>query len=342
MPVTVAPVIAKTVPVRLYRDRQRRAVYDGRGQGARRRPDRQRPFQGRRRSPPGRSCCSRSTRGRSQATPQAGAGQSAASDKALLDRAAEQEKRYKDLLEKNFISPDAYEPGEHQHWTAPRPRSAADEAAIESAKLQLEYCTIRSPITGYAGKIMIQQGNLVKANDTGPLVTINQVVPIYASFSVPEQNLSDIRTYQAKGELQVQANLANVATTPIEGKLIFVDNSADMTTGTIKLKAEFPNTDKALWPGQFVNVALTLYEQKDAIVAPSAAVQNGPNGQYVFVVKAGHDRRAAQRSRSRAPRATTPSSPSGLTARRAGRHRRTAAAWRRACRSSVERGDEPS
>jgi multidrug efflux system membrane fusion protein len=205
-------------------------------------------------------------------------------DKALLDRASQQEKRYKDLLAKNFISPDAYEQVRTNAETTAATVSA-DEAAIESAKLSLEYCTIRAPVTGYAGRIQIQQGNLVKANDTNPMVTINQVVPIYASFSVPEQNVADVRRYQAGGELKVAANFANSVHPPVAGRLSFVDNAADATTGTIKLKAEFPNTDKALWPGQFVNVVLTLHEQKDAIVTPSAAVQSGPTGEYVFVVK---------------------------------------------------------
>ncbi|HZI83293.1 MAG TPA: efflux RND transporter periplasmic adaptor subunit [Casimicrobiaceae bacterium] len=206
-----------------------------------------------------------------------------AKDKALLDRAVEQQKRYKDLLGKNFISADAYEQVRTNSETAAATVSA-DQAAIESAKISLDYCTIRSPVTGYAGRIQIQQGNLVKANDTNALVTINQVVPIYASFSIPEQSLADIRKYQADGELKVEAHVADTRHPPVAGKLSFIDNSADTTTGTIRLKAEFPNTDKALWPGQFVNVVLTLYEQKDAVVAPSAAVQNGPNGQYVFVV----------------------------------------------------------
>jgi multidrug efflux system membrane fusion protein len=162
---------------------------------------------------------------------------------------------------------------------------AADEAASESAKLSLEYCTIRSPVTGYAGRIQIQQGNLVKANDTNPMVTVNQVVPIYVSFSIPEQNIADIRKYQADGELKVQAAFTGAARAAIAGRLSSLDNTADTTTGTIRLKAEFPNADKALWPGQFVNVVLTLYEQQDAVVTPSAAVQNGPNGQYVFVIK---------------------------------------------------------
>jgi multidrug efflux system membrane fusion protein len=205
-------------------------------------------------------------------------------DKALLDRASQQEKRYKDLLAKNFISPDAYEQVRTNAETAAATVSA-DEAAIDNAKLSLEYCTIRSPVTGYAGRIQIQQGNLVKANDTNSMVTINQVVPIYTSFSVPEQNIADIRKYQADGELKVAASFANSAHPPVAGRLSFIDNAADATTGTIKLKAEFPNTDKALWPGQFVNVVLTLHEQKDAIVTPSAAVQSGPTGQYVFVVK---------------------------------------------------------
>jgi membrane fusion protein, multidrug efflux system len=205
-------------------------------------------------------------------------------DKALLGRAVEQEKRYKDLLAKNFISPDAYEQVRTNAETA-RATVAADEAAIENAKLSLDYCTIRSPITGQAGRIQIQQGNLVKANDASPLVTINQIVPVSASFSIPEQNIAAVRKYQTEGQLKVQATFPSAAHAPVAGRLSFLDNAADMTTGTIKLKAEFPNTDKALWPGQFVNVVLTLYEQKDAIVLPSAAVQNGPNGQYVFVVK---------------------------------------------------------
>ncbi|HET9762316.1 MAG TPA: efflux RND transporter periplasmic adaptor subunit, partial [Casimicrobiaceae bacterium] len=205
-------------------------------------------------------------------------------DQALLDRAVEQQKRYKDLLAKNFISPDAYEQVRTNAETA-KATVAADQAAIESAELSLEYCTIRSPITGYAGRIQIQQGNLVKANDTNPLLTINQVVPISVSFSVPEQDLNEIRRYQADGELKVEVRPANAVRGPIAGKLSFIDNAADTTTGTIRLKAEFANNDKRLWPGQFVNVVLTLHEQTDALVTPASSLQNGPNGQYVFVVK---------------------------------------------------------
>jgi len=282
VPVSVAPVVAKTVPVRLYAignvepfttvavkarvDGQIVSVHFNEGDEVRQ----------------GQLLFEIDPRPFAAALQQVQA--NLLRDRALVDRAADQEKRYKELLQKKFISPDAY--GQVKtNLDSAAATVRADEAMVASAKLQLDYCSIRSPVTGYAGKIAIQRGNLVKANDTGPLVTINQVVPIYVSFSVPEQNLSDVRLHQANGDLRVQANIPHVAT-PIEGKLIFVDNSADLSTGTIKLKATFPNKDKAMWPGQFVNVALTLYEQQGAIVAPSVAVQNGPTGQYVFVLKA--------------------------------------------------------
>ncbi len=207
-----------------------------------------------------------------------------AKDRALLDHADEQQKRYQDLLERKFISPDAFEQVKTNAETAAATVSA-DEAAIESSQLQLDYSTIAAPVTGYVGRIMIQQGNLVKANDTNPLVVINQIVPVDVTFSVPEQNLAQVREYQANGELGVTASLANSTHPPIAGRLAFIDNGTDITTGTIKLKAEFPNTDKVLWPGQFANVVLTLYQEKNAVVAPAAALQSGPSGQYVYVVQ---------------------------------------------------------
>jgi multidrug efflux system membrane fusion protein len=210
-----------------------------------------------------------------------------AKDQAQLDRAKTQDARNLDLLKQNFISKDAYEQFKTNVQTAAA-TVRADQAAVDNAKLQLGYCTIRSTLDGYAGRILIQQGNLVKANDTNALVTINQIVPVYATFSVPEQNLPEIREHQAKGDLVVQTTLPSSTHPPITGRLSFIDNSADTTTGTIRLKAEFANKDTALWPGQFVNVVLTLYEQDNAIVAPSTAIQNGPNGQYVFIVKPDH------------------------------------------------------
>ena len=204
--------------------------------------------------------------------------------KALVAHADEQERRYKDLLEKKFISPDAYAQIRTNAETAAA-QIRADEATIDSVRLQIAYCTIRSPITGYAGKIQLQQGNLVKANDTMALVVLNEIVPVNVSFAVPEQSLPAVRKYDADGELQVTAQVPNSGDKPIAGKLSFIDNSTDVSTGTIRLKAEFANHDKALWPGQFVDVVLTLTHEADAIVVHATAIKNGPHGQYVFVVK---------------------------------------------------------
>ncbi len=128
-------------------------------------------------------------------------------------------------------------------------------------------------------------GNLVKANDTLPLVVINQVHPIYVNFSVPEQQLRAVRGYMSSGPLAVEALTPGSNQPAASGTLVFVDNAVDPSTGTIKLRAQFRNSENALWPGQFVNVRIKLYDQKDALVVPSRSVQTGPAGQYVFVVK---------------------------------------------------------
>lgn len=206
-------------------------------------------------------------------------------DKAQLERARAQEVRYRDLLAKNFVSQDAYAQFRTNVETAEATVSA-DEAAVETAKLQLEYTTIRSPINGRTGKIMIQLGNMVKANDTNPLVVINQISPIYLNFAVPEQYLGAIRAAMAKHTLKVEASLTDSSgASAANGELAFIDNAVDTTTGTVKLRAAFPNQDKLLWPGQFATANLTLGEQQGAIVVPSQAVQTGPKGQFVFVVK---------------------------------------------------------
>jgi multidrug efflux system membrane fusion protein len=207
-----------------------------------------------------------------------------ARDKAQLERARAQEERYKELLQKNFVSQDAYA----QFRTNVDMAEAtvrADAAAVENARLQLEYAMIRSPINGRTGKIMIQLGNLIKANDTNPLVVINQVSPVYLSFAVPEQYLGDIRKYMAAGKLPVQARPPDADSTAADGELAFIENTVDATTGTVRLRAVFQNTDRVLWPGQFVTAELTLRQQHDAVVVPSQAVQTGPKGQFVFVVK---------------------------------------------------------
>ena len=207
-----------------------------------------------------------------------------ARDTAQREQARSQERRYQDLLDKNFVSKDAYAQYRTNAETATAVAEAS-KAAVDNARLNLEFCTIRSPIDAFTGKIQIQIGNLVKANDTNPLLVLNQVRPIYVNFAVPEQNLSAIRNYMAKGTLSVEAQPPNSNIPPASGSLIFVDNAVDATTGTIRLRGVFPNKDNALWPGQFVSTSLTLYEQKNALLVPSQSLQNGPEGQYVFVVK---------------------------------------------------------
>ena len=215
-----------------------------------------------------------------------------ARDKAQLDRARQQEERYKDLLQKGFVTQDAYAQFRTNVDTAAATVNAS-ESAVDNMRVQTEYAVIRSPIQGRAGKILIQQGNLVKANDTPSLVIINQLAPIYVSFAVPEQYLGLIRKYMAGGKLVVEALPPNPgegvagSTTGARGTLAFVDNTVDTTTGTVRLRAVFDNKDKSLWPGQFVTASVTLNETQSAIVVPSQAVQTGPKGQYVYVVKDG-------------------------------------------------------
>ena len=204
-------------------------------------------------------------------------------DAAARDQAMSQQKRYQELLQKNFISKEAYAQIRTNAETAAAVAKAS-RAALENARLNLEYCTIASPLDGFVGKVLLQAGNLVKANDVNPLVVINQVRPIYVNFAVPEQNLGEIRKHMAEGPLDVEALPADAAQSHPTGKLIFVDNAVDPSTGTIRLRAQFDNADAALWPGQFVNVSLRLYDQADAILVPSQAVQTGPEGQYVYVV----------------------------------------------------------
>jgi multidrug efflux system membrane fusion protein len=205
-------------------------------------------------------------------------------DAAARDQARSQAQRYQELLQKNFVSKEAYAQIATNAQVA-EATAKASEAALENARLNLAYCTISSPIDGYAGKLLLQAGNLVKANDVSPLIVINQVRPIYVSFAVPEQGLAEIRARLAAGPLLVDALPSGAAAPIAAGRLVFVDNAVDPTTGTIRLRAEFDNADKALWPGQFVNVSVRLREQADAIVVPARALQTGPAGQYVYVVK---------------------------------------------------------
>jgi multidrug efflux system membrane fusion protein len=208
-------------------------------------------------------------------------------DAAARDQARSQERRYQELLEKNFVSKEAYAQIRTNAQTA-EATARASQAALENARLNVEYCTIASPLDGYVGKVLLQAGNLVKANDANPLVVINQVRPIYVAFSEPEQALEEIRRHMVERPLAVSvAGKAegDGARQLAQGRLVFVDNAVDQTTGTIRLRAQFDNADLALWPGQFVNVTLRLYDQDDALVVPSLAVQTGPQGEFVYVVK---------------------------------------------------------
>ena len=160
----------------------------------------------------------------------------------------------------------------------------ADAATIRNSVVQLEYTTIKAPITGRTGSLNIYQGNLVKDNDATPLISIDQINPIYVSFAVPEQYLAAISKYSQKSALRVSVFI-EADKNPEQGQVTFIDNNIDSTTGTINLKATFPNTNHRLWPGQFVNVVLVMKEQPNALLIPAQAVQTGQNNQYVFIVK---------------------------------------------------------
>lgn len=160
----------------------------------------------------------------------------------------------------------------------------ADKASIDNAKLNLSYCEIRSPMDGRAGNLLVQPGNQVKVSDV-PLVVINKITPIFVSFGVPQQHLPAIRANSARHKLTVRAALQGDPSKTAAGVLSVIDNAVDTATGTIRLKASFNNENRFLWPGQFVNVVLTLDTQNDATVVPSEAVQAGQRGQMIYVVK---------------------------------------------------------
>jgi len=206
-----------------------------------------------------------------------------AKDQAQLENAGAESDRYKELFDEGIVSKEQYD-SMRTNADALAASALADKAAIDKARIDLSYCTIESPIDGRTGAVLVHPGNLVKDNDAA-LVVLNQIHPIYVTFSVPEQHLADIKRYQAGAPLKVEASAPNEEQAVSTGMLTFIDNTVDSATGTIKLKATFLNPDNRLWPGQFVNVALTLMTQASAVVVPSQAVQTGQAGQYVFVVK---------------------------------------------------------
>jgi membrane fusion protein, multidrug efflux system len=161
----------------------------------------------------------------------------------------------------------------------------AEDANVQNARVQLSYTTIRAPLTGKTGNLIVTEGNLVRANDTSPMITITQSAPIYVTFSVPEKELMRIRQYSGANGFVVQVVVPGDEANPGMGKLSLVDNTVDVTTGTVRLKATYQNDDRRLYPGQFVNIVLTLGTESQAIVAPSQAVQNGQDKSFVYVVK---------------------------------------------------------
>ncbi len=213
-----------------------------------------------------------------------------ARDTAQAANARAQATRYQALLRDGVV---AREQAEQMQTSADALDAAvrADQAAVDTARVNLRYCSIYAPIGGRTGNLMVHAGNLVRSNDV-PLVTINQVTPTYVTFSVPEQFLPDIKRYSTQHKLKIEAGAPGQPAAV--GNLSFVDNAVDATTGTIKLKGVFENRDRRLWPAQFVNITLTLTIQPNAVVVPSQAVQTGQQGQYVFVVKA--DRTAESRT----------------------------------------------
>jgi membrane fusion protein, multidrug efflux system len=207
-----------------------------------------------------------------------------ARDSAQLGNLRESVKRYAELVQKQYVSREQYDQIK-TNADAAEAVVEADKAAVDNAKVQLSYCYIYSPVNGRVGTLLVNEGNLVRSNDAAPLLVINQLVPIYVTFNVPEQYLADIKRRMAAGKLIVDARFPSDEGRAEQGGLAFVDNTVDRTTGTIKLKAEFKNSELRLWPGQFINVALTLSTQEGAVVVPSDAIQVGPDGQQVFVVK---------------------------------------------------------
>ncbi|MGH9509096.1 MAG: efflux RND transporter periplasmic adaptor subunit [Terriglobales bacterium] len=210
---------------------------------------------------------------------------SLARNQAEAQNAQMQAARYTRLVGEGVVAKEQYE-DVMTKAEALEAAVRADKAAVENAKVRLAYTSIHSPIDGRTGSLRVHRGNIVKANDEkSTLVVINQLTPIYSSFALPEQDLSEVRRYMGAGKLKVEATIPRDAGPPAEGLVTFVDNAVDRNTGTIRLKATFPNNDRRLWPGQFVNVVLTLAEQKDALVVPSDAVQTGQQGLFVWVVK---------------------------------------------------------
>ena len=204
-------------------------------------------------------------------------------DEALLAKAKADMRRAAELARTDVISASTLE--QHRATVdALAATVASDKAAVENARLQLSYCYINSPVDGRIGTMLVNEGNMIKENET-VMAVINQLRPIHVDFSVPEQHLGPVRDRMSRGTLKVTVAAPGDRARRIQGELVFINNAVDTTTGTIMLRAQFVNHDEALWPGQFVNVTLQLKMILAAVVVPSQAVQLGQEGHYVFVVR---------------------------------------------------------
>lgn len=201
-----------------------------------------------------------------------------------LQTARAQVTRYQTLTNDQMISKEQFQKIQDEARTAEAELQSA-ESRLATAKIQLEYCSIRAPLPGRTGNVNVHEGDLVRANDSGvPLITINQLSPIYVTFGVPQQYLATLTRYRATGTLKVSVVPPGIDEKPEEGELTFMDNTVDSSTGTLKLKGTFPNTSHRLWPGQFATVTVTL-ASPEVLAIPSSALQTSQTGQYVYVVK---------------------------------------------------------
>src|SRR5438132_3909173 len=205
-----------------------------------------------------------------------------ARDQAQAQSAVADAERYAELVKQDYVTKSDYE-AKRAAGEALQAAVRADSAAVANAQLNLEWAAIRAPIAGRTGRLLVREGNLVRANAAEPLVVINQIRPILVRFPVPERSLPDIQRHRSN-RLPVRVSPSKEDTTASEGLLTFVDNAVDTTTGTVLLKGEFPNRDNALWPGEFLSVRLQLYVDSSALVVPSQAVMTGQQGTYVFVL----------------------------------------------------------
>ena len=206
-------------------------------------------------------------------------------DRARAREADENAKRYEELVKKDYVTKEQASQT-MSNAEALRAIVKADEGDVANARLNLSYCSITAPTPGRTGSLLVNVGNLVKPNDDKPLVVINQVEPVFVTFAVPEGSLADVKKRFASGRLTVLATPNGAGAMASTGELTFIDNAVDTTTGTINLKATFPNRDHALWPGQFANVSLRLANETGALVVPTEAVQTGQAGTFVYVIGA--------------------------------------------------------